>query len=862
MLRKLNKLRLFSTLLVLIFTVSTGLVTAPAAFAMPDEGIHSFGEQLAPEADLIPQETVSSQENSSPTEVDVNNETTIEPFCGDTAEGDEAEHSCGGDEGTENTGGCGGNSGGCGGDEGTEHEGGCGGDEGTEHEDGCGGDGGTEHEGGCGGDEGTEHEDGCGGDGGTEHEGGCGGDEGTEHEGGCGEDDGTEHEGGCGGSGGSGGQGGPGNEDAVPPNKGPLKLRNFTLSGERIVTWGLSQMTDPVESTVLNIVQGSEGTAVYNVKAQKECRKVFAGNVTVEAKPGPGVTVQRVRVKLFKGETVIATVYLSESPIHFEQGITDYEINFELGPEEANQLPENINASIFFDGLDKGPQPRKKYISTSVGVPANRGDTTLTGELRLPGDGLELLWLKVDGQNISTDTSANVDGYVYAATVHKEIYKSSVFTVETGFRGVLTGDYSLSHMARLGENNPESAVINVHVCGPDHMPPKAGNDAFAIRGLSTRVLNVLANDTDYYGEGLTVIQAAYEEDTTGIVEISEDGRSLKYTPGGYGTDTFTYTVSDENGGSDTALVTVNVLRRSSGSSGDSGSGNPGDNSVGDGNDINSEQGSNEDVTGGQGEENGTGGVIVVPDTAGPAPELDSSQEDAFGAGNMGVNVSPRRVPAGDPTVSVSVAGAEQVYALLPDGRKLVLKEVKPGFWKNSFMVPFGTPDGPYDIRVIAVNAAGVESEANYSITVDNSLPLMQVDQEARDNGTYLLQVRPMFNAGKIYFEYAGGQPVEFIKKGGLWAAEVPDVSGQVVGVDESGYIVRYDVSLAELKADFVETAQSGSGWTGPDLVFRIAAVNGEVAAGGSGTNNTLPVAVLLGMVAAVLGVIFRKYRYN
>ena len=801
---KLNILRVFSILMFLVFTVSIGLVFPLAVFAMSDEGANSFGEQAAleevpgaevksgleenlkpnvttgPQETPEPDKTANSEDSITSAEPENSEETdSVEPLCGDTAEGD------------------GGSGGGCGGDEGTDH-------------------GST---GGCGGDEGTDHESG-----------GCGG-----------------------GSGGSGGQGGPGNEDAVPPNKGPLKLSNFTLSGERVVFWEMSQLADPAESTVLKIVQGSEGTASYTVEAQKECRKRFRGEVTVEVKPEPGVTAERIRLKLFIGETVISTVYLSESPIHFEKGFTDYEIDFELGPEGANQLPENISASIFFDGLDKGPQPRKKYISTSVSVPANRGDTILTGELRLSGEGIELLWLKVGGRDMSIDTSAAVDGYVYAATVHKEIYKNSVFRVETGFRGILTGNYYLSHMARFDENDPDNAVVNVRVYGTDYLPPKAVEDIFTIRGLSTRVIDVLANDIDYYGEGLTVTQAAYEEVTAGTVDISEDGKSLVYTPGGYGTDTFTYTVSDKNGGIDTVQVTINVLRQSSGSSG-------GDNNTGD-EGVN--EGATDNATGGQGEDNGTGGLITVPDTTGPAPGVNSSAQNAFGAGNMGVSVSPRRVPAGDPTIAVSIAGAVQVYAMLPDGRKLELEEVKPGYWKKSFLIPFGTPDGSYRIRVIAVDSAGVEREANYGITIDNTLPLIKVSQQAQDNGTYLLEAKPMFNALRIYYVYAGGEPVQFIAKGGIWTAEVPDVSGQVIGVDESGYVVRLDVPLAELTVETAGAAQSGLGWIGPDLAFRSAAVNGEVTGSGTGADNTVPAAVMLGLMGVILGVVLgKRYGYN
>src|SRR5439155_4920430 len=70
-------------------------------------------------------------------------------------------------------------------------------------------------------------------------------------------------------------------------------------------------------------------------------------------------------------------------------------------------------------------------------------------------------------------------------------------------------------------------------------------------------INVLANDSDLDGDALTV--SAVTQGTHGSVAINTDG-SVTYTPGANfnGGDSFTYTVSDGNGGTATATVTLGI----------------------------------------------------------------------------------------------------------------------------------------------------------------------------------------------------------------------------------------------------------------------------------------------------------------
>jgi putative nucleotidyltransferase with HDIG domain len=84
-------------------------------------------------------------------------------------------------------------------------------------------------------------------------------------------------------------------------------------------------------------------------------------------------------------------------------------------------------------------------------------------------------------------------------------------------------------------------------------PSVAENDAAGV------TFNVLANDTDPEGDPLGV--ASYDDSTIANGSVTANGGgSFTYVPAAHfaGTDSFSYTVSDGNGGASTALVTITV----------------------------------------------------------------------------------------------------------------------------------------------------------------------------------------------------------------------------------------------------------------------------------------------------------------
>lgn len=87
------------------------------------------------------------------------------------------------------------------------------------------------------------------------------------------------------------------------------------------------------------------------------------------------------------------------------------------------------------------------------------------------------------------------------------------------------------------------------------VPPNGVDDTFNLTTLSPTNLNVLTNDTDDNSDPLVITSFTNPAHGT-LVRV---GQLLLYTPDGDfpATDTFTYTISDGRGGSDTATVTLN-----------------------------------------------------------------------------------------------------------------------------------------------------------------------------------------------------------------------------------------------------------------------------------------------------------------
>ena len=108
-----------------------------------------------------------------------------------------------------------------------------------------------------------------------------------------------------------------------------------------------------------------------------------------------------------------------------------------------------------------------------------------------------------------------------------------------------------------GKVDSAAATVTITVT-PLNDPPTANDDSITAKEDAPIIMiDVLANDTDPDKNPLLVLKAT--QGRNGSVTINSDS-TLTYAPNSNfcGTDTFTYTMSDGNGGADTATVNITI----------------------------------------------------------------------------------------------------------------------------------------------------------------------------------------------------------------------------------------------------------------------------------------------------------------
>jgi parallel beta-helix repeat protein len=108
-----------------------------------------------------------------------------------------------------------------------------------------------------------------------------------------------------------------------------------------------------------------------------------------------------------------------------------------------------------------------------------------------------------------------------------------------------------------GATDTATVSITVFAVDPEDQPPSAGDDAASTMEDTSVTVDVLANDSDPDGDALTVVEVSTP--TRGSATINPNN-TITYvpTPNASGSDSFTYTVSDGRGLTDSATVAVTV----------------------------------------------------------------------------------------------------------------------------------------------------------------------------------------------------------------------------------------------------------------------------------------------------------------
>ena len=191
-------------------------------------------------------------------------------------------------------------------------------------------------------------------------------------------------------------------------------------------------------------------------------------------------------------------------------------------------------------------------VSVTVGAPPNQPPVATADSATTTQNVATLIDVLAndrdpDGGTLSIASVANAAHGTVAIQAGKVLY-----TPTSGYLGADSFTYTVSD----GQGGTAVGTVSVTVGAPPNQPPVATADSATTTQNVATLIDVLANDRDPDGGTLSIASVANAAHGTVAIQAGK----VLYTPtSGYlGSDAFTYTVSDGQGGTAVGNVSVNV----------------------------------------------------------------------------------------------------------------------------------------------------------------------------------------------------------------------------------------------------------------------------------------------------------------
>ena len=285
-----------------------------------------------------------------------------------------------------------------------------------------------------------------------------------------------------------------------------------------------------VPFTVTNVDDDMSDTALYTITSSN------TGVVQ-----SSGISLQCVEKNAETGEYKME---ISLNPVANESGITYINIAAVDGRDSDDKQAAEAELRLLVVPVNDAPVANDKSVEVTEnsGVTGTPGTTSVLVDLSGSISDVE--------DHVPTISSVSVPATGRVQNKHNG-------TLEYSVQGDFNGEDTFTYTVMDKNGATATGTVTVTVIAANDAP-LARNDTAATAEDTTVNVTVLSNDSDIDGDALVVSSTAPSEGATAV--ISEDKKSVDYTPAlnFYGTDTFTYTVSDGHGGTDTATVTVEV----------------------------------------------------------------------------------------------------------------------------------------------------------------------------------------------------------------------------------------------------------------------------------------------------------------
>jgi hypothetical protein len=122
------------------------------------------------------------------------------------------------------------------------------------------------------------------------------------------------------------------------------------------------------------------------------------------------------------------------------------------------------------------------------------------------------------------------------------------------------GSDTFTYTVSNGRGAEDTATVSVSILAVNDAPVAQDDSVTVPRHAPATVIDALANDTDVDGQTVTI--TGKTNASKGTVTITAGGTAVTYqpNPNAVGADSFSYTISDGQGGSDTATVVLTILK--------------------------------------------------------------------------------------------------------------------------------------------------------------------------------------------------------------------------------------------------------------------------------------------------------------
>ncbi|WP_162276021.1 Ig-like domain-containing protein, partial [Roseimaritima ulvae] len=245
---------------------------------------------------------------------------------------------------------------------------------------------------------------------------------------------------------------------------------------------------------------------------------------------GDAITLLRVTQPTHGTTVVNADSSVTYVPNDNFQGSDEFLYSISDGNGGSNSAVVTVTVNPVNDAPTANDDSASTDEDTAVTI------NVLANDADIDGDSLSIASV---GQPANGTASVNEDGTI-------------TYTPAANFNGVDGFSYSISD----GNGGSDSAVVTVTV-NPVNDPPTADDDTASTNEDTAVTINVLANDADIDGDSLSI--ASVGQPANGTANVNDDG-TITYTPAANfnGVDEFSYSISDGNGGNNSAIVTVTV----------------------------------------------------------------------------------------------------------------------------------------------------------------------------------------------------------------------------------------------------------------------------------------------------------------